>query len=63
MRQWNESGAAPITARSRDEIAAFFEGLELLDPGVVTCSAWRPDPAHPGITDKVSEFAAVARKP
>jgi len=63
MRQWNESGAAPITARSRDEIAAYFEGLEFLEPGVVTCSAWRPDPARPGITDKVSEFAAVARKP
>ncbi|GIE97809.1 SAM-dependent methyltransferase [Paractinoplanes rishiriensis] len=63
MRQWNESGAAPITARSRDGIAAFFTGLDLLDPGVVTCTAWRPDPARPGITDTVSEFAGVARKP
>ena len=63
MRQWNGSGAAPITARSRDEIAGFFAGLELLEPGVVPCSAWRPDPAYPGITDKVSEFAGVARKP
>jgi hypothetical protein len=63
MRQWNESGAAPITARSRTGIAGFFEGLALLDPGVVTCSAWRPDPEHPGITEKVSEFAGVGRKP
>ncbi|WP_127498325.1 SAM-dependent methyltransferase [Actinoplanes solisilvae] len=63
MREWNASGAAPITARTREQIAGFFDGLELLDPGVVTCSAWRPDPAHPGITDKVSEFAAVGRKP
>jgi O-methyltransferase involved in polyketide biosynthesis len=63
MRQWNESGATPITARSRDEISGFFAGLEVLEPGVVTCSAWRPDPEHPGITDKVSEFAAVGRKP
>jgi O-methyltransferase involved in polyketide biosynthesis len=63
MRQWNESGAAPITARSRDGITAFFAGLELLEPGVVTCTSWRPDPARPGITDKVSEFAGVARKP
>ena len=39
-----------------------LDGLELLDPGVVTCSAWRPDPEHPGITDKVSEFGGVARK-
>ena len=63
MRQWNASGAAPITARSREQIAAFFEGLELLEPGVVTCSAWRPDPQRPGITDTVSEFAGVGRKP
>src|SRR4051812_7433580 len=26
MRQWNESGAAPITARNRDEIVEFFTG-------------------------------------
>jgi hypothetical protein len=63
MRRWNESGAAPITARSRDEIAAFFAGLDILDPGVVTCSAWRPHPAYPGITEKVSEFAAFFRNP
>jgi O-methyltransferase involved in polyketide biosynthesis len=62
MRQWNESGAAPITARSRDEIAGFFTGLELLEPGVVTVTAWRPDPARPGITEKVSEFSGLARK-
>jgi hypothetical protein len=29
---------------------------------VVTGTAGRPDPAHPGITDTVSEFAVVARK-
>jgi hypothetical protein len=63
MRQWNASGAAPIKARSRSEIAAFFTGMDVLEPGVVTASAWRPDPAHPGITDTVSEFAALARKP
>ncbi|HEX5203407.1 SAM-dependent methyltransferase [Paractinoplanes rhizophilus] len=62
MRQWNESGAAPITARTPAAIAAFCAGLEILPPGVVTCTAWRPDPAHPGITDTVSEFAVVARK-
>jgi hypothetical protein len=63
MRQWNASGAAPITARSHDEIARFFTGLEVLDPGIVTCSQWRPDPDHPGIDVPVSEFGAVARKP
>jgi S-adenosyl methyltransferase len=63
MRQWNESGAAPIRTRTVEEIRGFFAGLELLDPGVVTCTAWRPDPRHPGITEVVSEFVAVGRKP
>ncbi|MEV4703064.1 SAM-dependent methyltransferase [Actinoplanes sp. NPDC049316] len=63
MRQWNESGAAPIAARTPAQIATFFDGLELLEPGIVTCTAWRPDPRHPGITDKVSEYAGVGRKP
>jgi hypothetical protein len=62
MRQWNESGAAPIRTRTPAEIRAFFSGLEILDPGVVTCTAW-PDPEHPGITEVVSEFVAVGRKP
>ncbi|MBM2617437.1 SAM-dependent methyltransferase [Actinoplanes sp. LDG1-06] len=62
MRQWNESGAAPITARSREGIERFFTGLELVPPGVVTCSAWRPDPSRQEITDKVSEFAGVGLK-
>ncbi|MBL7254693.1 SAM-dependent methyltransferase [Paractinoplanes lichenicola] len=63
MRDWNESGAAPITARTREGILVFFDGLELLPPGLVTCSAWRPDPSRHEITDKVSEFAGVGRKP
>jgi hypothetical protein len=34
MRQWNESGAAPITARTGAEITEFSAGPELLDAGV-----------------------------
>jgi O-methyltransferase involved in polyketide biosynthesis len=63
MRQWNESGAAPIRTRTIAEIRGLFDGLELLEPGVVTCTAWRPDPHNPGITEVVSEFVAVGRKP
>ena len=29
--------------RSADEITAFFDGLELVDPGVVLLPEWRPD--------------------
>jgi S-adenosyl methyltransferase len=29
--------------RTRAEITAFFDGLELVDPGVVFLPDWRPD--------------------
>lgn len=63
MRIWNESGAAPITARTPQEITTFFDRLELLEPGVVTCSQWRPDPAGSAISVPVSEFCGLGRKP
>jgi len=33
----------PYIARHPDEIAGFFHGLELVEPGVVSSSRWRPD--------------------
>jgi O-methyltransferase involved in polyketide biosynthesis len=60
MQMWNSSGSAPITARSPQGIAAFFEGLELLEPGIVTCSQWRPEGND---TTPCSEYAGVGRKP
>jgi O-methyltransferase involved in polyketide biosynthesis len=60
MQMWNSSGAAPITARSPQGIATFFEGLELLEPGIVTCSQWRPEGND---TTPCSEYAGVGRKP
>jgi hypothetical protein len=33
----------PIIFRSREEITAFFDGLTVVDPGVVELPAWRPE--------------------
>ncbi|MCX5267553.1 SAM-dependent methyltransferase [Streptomyces sp. NBC_00199] len=60
MKFWNENAKPPITARSGAEIAAFFDGLELLEPGLVSCSRWR------GTADSlavVPQYGAVAVKP
>jgi hypothetical protein len=59
---WNQSGAAPIVARSCQQLTRFFENMELLDPGVVSCSLWRPDPAEVGTPAKVFHFSGVGRK-
>ena len=57
---WNASGAAAMTTRNPDQIARFFTGLEILEPGLVTCTRWRPDGND---TSMVTEFSAVARIP
>lgn len=49
--------------RTPDEIARFFDGLELVDPGVVSVSRWRVEAAVFGVPDEVDAFCAVARKP
>lgn len=62
MRLWNESGAAPIRHRTRKELIGFFDGLELLEPGVVSCSLWRPDRSEIGIPAEVHQYCGLARK-
>jgi hypothetical protein len=60
MKFWNENATPPITARTRTEITAFFDSLELLSPGLVSCSQWRAEPDSPAA---VPQFGAVAIKP
>jgi hypothetical protein len=56
-----------LRPRSRDEIAQFFDGLELAEPGVVLTQRWRPDnndrisSEEPG--ERAPVYGAVARKP
>ncbi|MTE19777.1 SAM-dependent methyltransferase [Streptomyces sp. TRM43335] len=52
--------ATPYTPRDPESIAGFFEGSELLDPGVVSCSRWRPE-GEPG--PEVAVYGGLARKP
>jgi hypothetical protein len=63
MRLWNSTGAAPSRTRSRDELASFFNRLELLEPGVVSCSRWRPEPSDLGVPVEVPHYGGVGRKP
>jgi S-adenosyl methyltransferase len=51
-----------FTYRSREQIARFFQGLDLVAPGLVRVEEWHPDPrAEQG--PKTSAWCAVGRKP
>jgi O-methyltransferase involved in polyketide biosynthesis len=63
VRRWNEVAPTPYNLRSPQRIAAFFEGLELVEPGVVSCPRWRPDPLEVGEQPDMDEYCAVGRKP
>jgi hypothetical protein len=58
--------ATPGTVRTRSEVERFFNGLELVDPGVVWVHEWRPDggPAEPlDVPYDGGLWAGVGRKP
>ena len=65
QRRYNESGAVPYRLRSAQQIADFFDGLEVVEPGVVSCPRWRPDPADVGggLPAEMDQVAGVGRKP
>jgi hypothetical protein len=54
--------ASPLHTRSRREFAAFFAGLELVDPGVVLTVQWRPDRPVANL-EQAGIYVGVGRKP
>lgn len=52
-----------LVPRSRDEVARFFEGWELVEPGIVPVMAWQPDDGEPADPHAAYYWAGVARKP
>jgi hypothetical protein len=57
---YNQSGAVPYYLRSPDQFARFFEGLELVEPGVVPVPHWRPDPDAEPV--EIYSYCGVGRK-
>ncbi|WP_305785548.1 SAM-dependent methyltransferase [Symbioplanes lichenis] len=58
------SGKLDAWPRTREQFERFFDGLELVPPGIVLLSDWRP---APGVerppTPAIGGYAAVGRKP
>ncbi|MFM9442600.1 SAM-dependent methyltransferase [Streptomyces acidiscabies] len=55
------AGGTSIQGRSLDEVTRFFQGLRLLDPGVVLATRWHPDDRM-SVHDEPSLYVGVAEK-
>ena len=58
----NQMMAEKVTFRERDAVAGFFAGLELVQPGLVQASKWRPS-SEMEAASPAALWAGVARKP
>jgi hypothetical protein len=60
---YDDTGAIPYKLRPGARIRRFFDGLELVEPGFVMCSRWRPEATAFGEPADVDVLCAVGRKP
>ena len=61
LRVYEASGAVPYRTRTPEQFASYFEGLELIEPGVVNVDDWRPDPGS-ARGPEIPQLGAVGRK-
>ena len=62
IRYWNEYGTPPGTHRTPAELARFLDGMDLVEPGVVSITRWRPEAMSSGEPEEIDQFGGVGRK-
>ena len=61
-----EKAVSPFKYRSADQVASFFEGLDLVEPGIVATPRWRPESDDDVLLDRPERaltIGGVGRKP
>jgi len=58
---WSGRVQQQFTLRSREQVARFFAGTDLVEPGVVAAEEWRPEPGADG-KGKSTVWCAVGRR-
>jgi hypothetical protein len=58
--EMNRSLVTPVTFRPREAVVRYFDGLELIEPGIVPTTQWRPRPGAD--TTPMPGWVGVARK-
>ena len=56
-----KSATASLNLRPRERVLRFFDGFDLLEPGLTTVAEWRPDPGGPE-PRWLGIYSGVARK-
>src|SRR6202042_1609368 len=59
QRRHDGAALVPYHLRRPDELASFFDGLDLIEPGVVPCPRWKPDGAADGAAGGAAGEAAA----
>ncbi len=62
-REYNTTTDSAHHLRSPEQITALFTGLDLVAPGVVPITRWRPDPLDIGVLPVDVSLGGIARKP
>lgn len=60
---YSDTGGAPYTPRSKDQLRGVFDELDLVAPGFVSLTQWRNDSDEKALTRPISAYCGVARKP
>jgi O-methyltransferase involved in polyketide biosynthesis len=63
LESYKDNGGVPYNTRTPEQIAGYYEGLELVEPGVVPIPDWHPDETAFGNPLDVDEMGGVGRKP
>lgn len=67
LRQWTTEYFRDTSrggqTRSKRDVEAFFDGLELVEPGLVNITQWRPDGGEEEQSDRWVMFGGIGRKP
>ena len=69
QQRYNSAGPVPYHLRRPDQLASFFDGMDLIEPGVVPCPQWKTDvpgahgaPGADAPPDEAPVYCGVARK-
>jgi hypothetical protein len=61
-RNLSQRSVTPTTLRSHAEVARFFDGLEMLPPGLVELGRWEPGMLASGSGEPIPAYCGLARK-